>query len=147
MSWIVKAFNELTNEEIHEIFRLRVDVFVIEQECIYPEIDGKDPECLHLFRRINGQIIAYARIVPPGLSYEEPSIGRVIVRKEFRGKHLGEKLVAIAIEEIQKQWPEKGIKIGAQSYLEKFYASHGFNSVSKVYLEDGIPHIDMLLSS
>ena len=144
MNWELKAFNDLTNMELHDIFKLRTDIFVVEQNCPYPEIDGKDPHSLHLMGKINDEIVAYTRILPPSISFSEPSIGRVIVAKNQRGTGVGHELlkqsIAISLEKYQKS-----IKIGAQAHLENYYGQHGFKKVSDVYLEDDIPHIDMLL--
>ena len=145
MSWELKKFADLTNEELYDFLRLRVDVFVVEQNCPYPEIDGKDPHSLHLMYKENGFIVAYARILPPGLSYDEASIGRIIVAKTHRASGLGQKLLDQAIKASLAEYNQP-IKIGAQAYLEKYYNAAGFVTVSEVYLEDDIPHIDMLLS-
>jgi len=144
MNWELKRFNELTNEELHDIFRLRVDIFVVEQTCPYPEIDGKDPGALHLMYKENDEIVAYARLLSPGISYDEASIGRVIVAKSHRGRSLGYELLEQAVKITQAEY-QHPIKIGAQAHLEKYYGSAGFVKVSDVYLEDDIPHIDMLL--
>ena len=145
MDWILKPYAELTTDELYQILKLRVDVFVVEQTCPYPEIDGKDPACWHLFKRIDGQIAAYARLLPPGLSYPEASIGRVIVHEDFRGQGLGEQLMGLAIEHSGNLWPGHFIQIGAQAHLQPFYGLNGFEPVSEIYLEDDIPHVDMLL--
>jgi len=145
MSWIVKSFYDLTNKELHDILQARVNVFVVEQNCPYSEVDGKDIEALHLFKKEDETIIAYARILPPGVSYTQASIGRVLTNKKHRGKRLGYKLIEEALRVIQKEWKQTSIKIQAQSYLRSFYGSFGFIPVSEEYLEDNIPHIDMLL--
>jgi ElaA protein len=145
MEWTLKSFNDLTNQEMHDIYRLRIDIFVVEQDCPYSEIDGKDPSCLHLFAAENQELAAYARIVPPGLSFEEASIGRIIVNEKFRKHKLGTELVAKAIEAAQDQWPEAGVQISAQAHLQKFYGTHGFVLNSEEYLEDNIPHVQMIL--
>lgn len=145
MSWELKKFDVLTSKDIHDIFRLRVDIFVVEQNCPYPEIDGKDPAALHLMYKENGKVTAYARLLPPGVSYDEASIGRVIVVKSRRGSGLGYELLKKAVEIALAEY-KQSIKIGAQAHLEKYYSSVGFVKVSDVYLEDGIPHIDMLLN-
>lgn len=144
MSWELKKFNDLTNKEMHDLFRLRVDIFVVEQKCPYPEIDGKDPKSLHLMYKENNEIVAYARLLPPGVSYDEASIGRVVIAKSQRGSGLGYKLLEQAVKTAQAEYNQP-IKIGAQAHLEKYYASIGFVKVSDVYLEDDIPHIDMLI--
>ena len=143
MSWELKKFDALTNKELHDIFRLRVDVFIVEQNCPYPEIDGKDPKVLHLIYKENDEIVAYARLLPPGVSYDEPSIGRVIVAQSHRGSGLGYELLERSVKASLAHYHQP-IKIGAQAHLEKYYATAGFVKDSEVYLEDDIPHIDML---
>ena len=145
MSWILKNFEELTNKELHDIYQLRVNIFIVEQNCPYPEIDGKDVNSLHLFKTEGEVIVAYSRLLPPGLSYEQPSIGRVIVNEKFRGQGLGNELMSSAIKIVKEKWSGASIKIQAQSYLQSFYESLGFVQVTDEYLEDNIPHIDMLL--
>jgi len=145
--WKIKSFNQLYTDELYELLKLRVDVFVVEQNCPYPEIDGKDrhPKTLHLSgKEKDGALIAYLRILPPGLSFTEVSIGRVVVAKESRGEGISDTLLKNALDQIHQVWPGKNIRIGAQVYLKKFYESHGFEAISKSYLEDGIPHIDMI---
>ena len=146
MHWEIKAFDQLSLQELYTILTLRTNVFVIEQACPYPEVDGKDPNCLHLLGTINGELVAYLRILPAGLRYDEVSIGRVVVKPSHRGKGLGRLMMEQAIHCITNEWKESQIKIGAQAYLEKFYQSLGFKPVSEVYLEDDIPHLDMLYS-
>ncbi len=142
--WHTKAFEELTLDELYDILQLRTNIFVVEQNCPYPELDGKDKSCLHVFATQQGKVIAYARIVPPGLSYNEISIGRVVVRPEYRKDGLGKILIDLAIDKIEEEFGPQAIQIGAQCYLRKFYGSFGFESVSEEYLEDGIPHVDMI---
>ncbi|HEM6145777.1 TPA: GNAT family N-acetyltransferase [Streptococcus suis] len=144
MQWEIKAFDQLSLQELYGILTLRVDVFVVEQACPYPEVDGKDPNCLHLLGTDEGELVAYLRILPAGLSYDEVSIGRVVIKSSHRGKGLGRPMMEQAIHFITNEWKERQIKIGAQAHLEKFYSSLGFEPVSEVYLEDGIPHLDML---
>lgn len=139
----VKKFNELGLEELYEIFRLRSEVFVVEQECIYNDIDGKDLDSVHIMIKDEGRIEAYLRVIKQGVSYEECSIGRVLVAEEARGKGLARRIVKEGIDHITKAWNEKRITIGAQEYLKEFYGSFGFKAVSDVYIEDGIPHLDM----
>jgi len=145
MNWELKAFNDLTNLELHDIFKLRTDIFVVEQNCPYPEIDGKDPKSLHFMGKIDDEIVAYTRILPPGVSYNEPSIGRVVVAESHRGTGLGHELLKRSIEISFANYGQS-IKIGAQAHLEPYYGAAGFKKVSAEYLEDDIPHIDMLLS-
>jgi len=146
MEFTVKTLDQLTPRECHDILQLRVDIFVVEQNCPYSEIDGKDPKCLHIFNAVDGEIASYARMVPPGLSYEsEASIGRVVVRDKFRQDRLGVKLMVNAVEATKKQWPNYNIRISAQAHLQHFYNLIGFKTVSEEYLEDNIPHVEMLL--
>lgn len=144
MEWTIKTFQELTVDELYAILQLRTDVFVVEQECPYPEVDGRDQECYHLCATEEGALVAYARILPPGLSFEEAAIGRVIVAKSHRGKGLGYPLIEKAMAFIQEELGQSRIKISAQAHLEHFYKQCGFQTVSEVYLEDGIPHQDMV---
>ncbi|MBO4112619.1 MULTISPECIES: GNAT family N-acetyltransferase [Streptococcus] len=144
MQWEIKAFDQLSLQELYGILTLRVDVFVVEQACPYPEVDGKDPNCLHLLGTDEGELVAYLRILPAGLSYDEVSIGRVVIKSSHRGKGLGRPMMEQAIHFITNEWKESQIKIGAQAHLEKFYSSLGFEPVSEVYPEDDIPHLDML---
>ncbi|HFI0131101.1 TPA: GNAT family N-acetyltransferase [Streptococcus suis] len=144
MQWEIKSFDQLSLQELYTILTLRVDVFVVEQACPYPEVDGKDPNCLHLLGMDNGELVAYLGILPAGLSYDEVSIGRVVIKPSHRGKGLGRPMMEQAIRYITHEWKESQIKIGAQAHLEKFYSSLGFEPVSEVYLEDDIPHLDML---
>ena len=147
MEWILKSFKQLDVDELFELLKLRVDVFVVEQNCPYPEIDEKDrhADTLHLFgTKKNGGLAAYLRILPPGLSFKEASFGRVVVAVQYRKQGISNTLVKKAFEIIENRWPEKNIRIGAQVYLKQFYESHDFQSVSSEYFEDGIAHIDML---
>jgi ElaA protein len=142
--WHTKAFGELIVEEFYDIIQLRMGVFVVEQNCPYQELDGKDKHCLHIYATSEKQIIAYARIVPPGLSYPQISIGRVAIHENYRKKGLGKELIRHAIDKIEEEFGVQDIQIGAQCYLKKFYQSFGFYSVSDDYLEDGILHVDMV---
>ena len=146
MHWEIKAFDQLSLQELYTILTLRTNIFVVEQACPYPEVDGKDPNCLHLLGTINGELVAYLRILPAGLRYDKVSIGRVVIKPSHRGKGLGRLMMEQAIHYITNEWKESQIIIGAQAYLEKFYQSLGFKPVSEVYLEDDIPHLDMLYS-
>ncbi len=140
-----KKFDELTNKELYNLLKERTLVFVVEQNCPYLEVDGKDPYSYHLFKEDNGQIIAYLRIVPAGITYPETSIGRVFVKKEYRGQGIAEELLQRGLDIIQNELKETTVKIQAQDYLRKFYGYFGFQAISEIYLEDNIPHVDMLL--
>lgn len=146
MNWIVKKYDELTIDELYNILKARFSVFVLEQHCFYPEIDDKDQTAYHFFQEQNGMIIAYLRILPRGTSFKELAFGRVMVKKEYRGKGIAKELIASAIDFIQKELNETTIQIQAQVYLREFYNSFGFEPVSAIYLEDDIPHIDMVLN-
>ena len=143
MKWRVEHYNELESDKLYDILKERVDVFVVEQECPYPEIDGKDKESFHLWAEKDGEIIAYTRIIPKGISYEEASIGRVLVRLDHRGKGLGRELMNKSIKYMKENMGESKIRISAQQRLKDFYISLGFDQVSEMYLEDDIPHIEM----
>lgn len=144
IDWSLKKFNELSALEMYEILKLRSEVFVVEQNCVFLDMDDKDQFAHHLQGRINGQLAAVVRILPPGLSYEEPSIGRVVSSPLFRRKGVGIELMKTAIAETTALYGEVPIKIGAQLYLKKFYESFGFVQCSETYLEDEIPHIKMI---
>lgn len=144
MDWELKRFDQLSLTELYQILKSRVDIFVVEQECPYPEIDGIDPDCLHLFKKDQNQIVAYARLVPKGILDPDPMIGRIIVGNEYRKLGYGRALLNQAISVITDQWHEKEIKLQGQVYLRDFYRSLGFKEVSEPYLEDGIPHVDMI---
>ncbi|HEY4553178.1 MAG TPA: GNAT family N-acetyltransferase [Bacillaceae bacterium] len=145
MEWKLKTFEELTNVELYRILQERVNVFVVEQECPYPEVDGHDFVSRHLFLQDGDKVAAYLRILPKGTTYPEASIGRVIVSKDYRKRGLGLELMSRALEFIRENTEDRTVKIQAQEYLRRFYGSFGFQAVSDVYLEDGIPHIDMVL--
>lgn len=143
--WHYKIFEELTAKELYQIIQLRNEVFVIEQDCIYQDADGKDFKCGHLWATIQDEVVAYSRIVPKGVSYEnEPSIGRVVSSEKHRGLGLGKQLIANSIEVVENRFFTSSIRISAQLYLKAFYESFGFEQVSEAYLEDDIPHIEML---
>jgi len=139
-----KKFEELTSIELYEIIKLRIDIFVVEQNCPYPELDRKDYKAIHHFIKDNDEIVAYLRILPKGISYDEMSIGRFIVKKNHRGRGLAKKILKNAINYIEKKLNETEIRLSGQKYLEKFYNSFEFDTVSDVYLEDDIPHVEML---
>ncbi len=139
----IKKFSELTLDELYDILKLRTDIFVVEQNCPYGELDNKDKESIHIFYKDNGEITAYLRIIPKFLSYDSVSMGRICVKKEFRSRKLGRVIVKDAIDYIEKEMNEYIITIGAQEYLKDFYASFDFKPISDVYDEDGIEHLDM----
>ena len=145
ITWKIKSFEELSNSELYNILSLRMEVFVVEQNCPYQDADGKDLKSLHLMGfDENGNLIAYSRIVPAGISFNEVSIGRVVSSPKFRGTGSGQALMQKSIEVIYQKYGTVSIHIGAQLYLKNFYEKFGFIQISEEYLEDNIPHIEML---
>ena len=142
---VAKAFYELNNQELYQIFRLRSEVFVVEQDCVYQDLDNKDQISIHIFKKEKDDIVAYTRIFKPGDYYKNPSIGRVVVSKKNRGKELGKNIMIKSIKYIKDNFKEKKIELSAQQYLDKFYKELGFYKKGKEYLEDGIPHQKMFL--
>lgn len=143
IQWKIKTFETLSVNELYDILRLRSEIFVVEQNCVYLDLDGKDKKALHLFGEFEGKIVTYSRLFKPGISFENASIGRVVVDANYRDKKWGHDLMREAISGIQSHFGESKITIGAQLYLKKFYESHGFVQTSEMYLEDDIPHIEM----
>jgi ElaA protein len=149
MIWHCKPFSELSTNTLYQLLKLRCDVFVVEQNCPYPELDGLDmlPETRHLFAIRDNTIVAYARLLAKDDSYEDhTSIGRVVVAAQYRKEKIGHTLIDQAIKETFALWPSTNIKIGAQFHLKKVYQSHGFEVVSEPYMEDGIEHCLMRLT-
>jgi len=140
----VKTFSELTAIEIYQMLRLRSEVFVVEQDCVYQDIDNKDQNAYHVLGFKENQLIAYSRIFNSGDYFDLPSIGRIMVKEDQRKFKYGHQLVEESIQFILKTFTDKKILISAQTYLTKFYNSHGFEQIGEGYLEDGIPHIKML---
>lgn len=147
LQWNLKKFDELSNKELYRILKLRMEIFVLEQECLYPELDDKDFASLHLWAEQDGSILAYTRLVPPGLSYPQASIGRVIVAEQARGTGLSQLLMITSIESVSKEFGVNDIQIGAQFHLKSFYEKLGFEQISDPYPDYGILHIDMIKSS
>lgn len=145
MNWVYKNFNDLTVLELYAILKLRSEVFVVEQNCVYLDTDNKDQLSFHLSGWIGKDLVAYARILPPGSAFEEASIGRVVTNPQYRKTGAGKALMQRAIEKTLQQFDVSAIKIGAQLYLLSFYKSLGFKISGPEYLEDGIPHIEMAL--
>lgn len=142
----IKKFEELSNKELYEILKLRSDIFIVEQNCAYPDIDGKDYPCLHLMIKENEELMSYVRILPKGTTFDTASIGRVVTSERHRRKGLSRLAMQTAIELIKNQWKEPEITISAQYYLREFYASLGFVIVGEIYIEDGLEHIKMILN-
>ncbi|PPA70608.1 GNAT family N-acetyltransferase [Jeotgalibacillus proteolyticus] len=145
MEWTLQTFEELSATELYEILMARNSIFVVEQQCAYQEIDGYDPKSFHLTLREGDKLVAYARLLPGGVKYDLPSIGRIIVAPEYRGSGAGRRLVARSVNIMVKDWGVEQIKLQAQVYLRHFYESFGFEPTSEEYLDDGIPHVDMLM--
>lgn len=138
---IIKSFQELTLEELYSLLKLRIDIFVVEQNCPYPELDNEDQKSIHLFYKEEGEIIAYVRVIPNQAG--NMRIGRVVTDKDYRGKKLSSQLMEEAMKYISENHPFKNITLSAQEHLQHFYAQFGFKPVTEMYLEDGIPHVDM----
>lgn len=144
--WQIARFDQLTVNQLYAILQARSTVFVLEQNCVYLDIDGKDQHCVHLTAwNTQNELLAYLRVVPPGLSFTEASLGRVITTAAARGTGIGKQLLQRGIAVCRETYPQQNIRIGAQHYLEKFYQSFGFVTDSEIYLEDGIPHVEMIL--
>ncbi|HEX7904234.1 MAG TPA: GNAT family N-acetyltransferase [Chitinophagaceae bacterium] len=146
LRWDLKKFEELNVNELYAILRLRSEVFVVEQNCVFLDMDDKDQLSYHLLGWKDTLLVAYTRLVPPGVAYNLPSIGRVVTSPAARRNGLGKLLMKKSIDETIRLFGHTSIKIGAQVYLKKFYASLGFEPAGDVYLEDGIEHIGMILS-
>lgn len=144
--WTLKPYDELTVDELYEILKLRTDVFVVEQNCAYREIDGKDKHACHLFAQRNGELVAYLRILPKGVSFAEAALGRIVIHPGYRGQGYSKMLIERGIRFVTEILGESEIRISAQARLCEFYRSFGFLPSSEMYLEDGIPHMEMLLS-
>lgn len=141
--WFAKEFDELAPREIFQIFKNRVDIFVVEQECPYTEIDYEDLNAIHLFKMENNTLYAYCRIIE---TQNEIKIGRVLVHKEYREHGLAKELLKRALACCNKQFPDQTVYIQAQEYLQSFYQTFGFKAISDIYLEDNIPHLDMIIN-
>lgn len=142
--WTLKKFEELSLHELYAILKLRSEVFVVEQNCVFLDQDDKDQDCYHFMGWLDDTLAAYTRIVPPGVSYTEPSIGRVVTSPAARGGGIGKELMLQSIEQVYILYSKTPIRIGAQVYLNKFYTSLGFEPSGDIYLEDGIEHLEMI---
>ncbi|KQK26998.1 GNAT family acetyltransferase [Chryseobacterium aquaticum] len=141
--WKIKSFEEITTSELYEIIKARVDVFVVEQDCPYPDLDDYDQKALHLWAEQDQKVLAYCRIFNQGIKYPETSIGRVLTTEKGRGKNFGKQLIQYAVETIENRFRTSEIRISAQDYLLRFYSGFGFEDTGKKYLEDNIPHTEM----
>ena len=143
ISIFVKSFEELSKLELYKILRLRAEVFIVEQDCVYQDVDDKDQKALHVILKKSEEIIGYTRLFWPGDYFKEASIGRVVISKKERHNNYGSELMKASILAISEKMKEKKIKISAQTYLKNFYNNLGFLESGKEYLEDGIPHVAM----
>ncbi|MBS7807566.1 GNAT family N-acetyltransferase [Variovorax sp. PCZ-1] len=146
LQWQFVAFDALSTQQLYSLLQLRTEVFVVEQNCVFQDMDGADSEAMHLLGIQENQLVAYARCFNAGIKFKEASIGRVITRSSMRGTGAGHALMRQAIQSLEQAWGGQPIRIGAQARLEKFYQQHGFAVASAPYIEDGIPHIEMLRS-
>ncbi len=146
-AWRWYRWGEISTDLLYQLLRLRSEVFVVEQACLFPDMDGLDPQCEHLCGTDkDGTVVAYARLLPPGLKHPEAALGRVVTAAAVRGSGAGRALMREALAGCHARYPGHAVRIGAQQRLERFYIEFGFVTVSDPYLEDGIPHLDMLLS-
>lgn len=144
LTWQWLAFDSLSNLQLYQMLALRSEVFVVEQDCAYQDLDGKDLKALHLIGTLDDKVLATARLLPVGVSYPDAaSIGRIVVHPSLRGQDLGRKTVELALEQYQRLWPSEALLIGAQARLTRFYEELGFVSEGEIYDEDGIDHITM----
>ena len=144
LTWRCLPFDALSPRALYDLLRLRTDVFVIEQNCVFQDMDGADPDCHHLLGEREGRLLAYARLVPAGLKFAEASIGRVVSDPTTRGTGMGHALMREAVSHLHMRWGQQPIRIGAQAHLQGFYRQHGFEPAGPIYIEDGIDHIEML---
>ena len=143
IEWVKKKWSEVSLEELYSVLRLRSEVFVVEQDCVYQDIDNKDQIAIHLLGYINKELIAYSRLFNEGDYFKETSFGRAIIKKEKRGQGYGDELVKESLKTIKNYYGNKKVKISAQAHLKSFYSKHAFIAKGKEYLEDGIPHVSM----
>jgi ElaA protein len=144
LEWRLSTFDALSSPALYALLQLRSEVFVVEQNCVFQDLDGADAQALHLMGWQHGALKAYARCFPAGVKYAEASIGRVVTRQSARGDGLGHRLIQQALQLMQDQWGAQPIRIGAQAQLEAFYRQHDFLPAGPVYVEDGIDHLEML---
>ncbi|SHK13312.1 GNAT family N-acetyltransferase [Epilithonimonas mollis] len=141
--WKIKTFDEISTQELYSVIKARINVFVVEQDCPYPDLDDYDQKAIHLWAEIDGEVLAYCRIFDKGIKYQETSIGRVVTTEKGRGTGLGKQLINYALEVIENRLMTSEVRISAQDYLLRFYAGFGFQDTGKKYLEDNIPHTEM----
>lgn len=144
IQWELSAFDALSVHHLYELLQLRTEVFVLEQNCIFQDLDGADAQATHLMGRRDGQLLAYARCLPAGIKFAEASIGRIVTSQRVRGSGLGHLLVEQALAAVATLWGRQPVRIGAQARLKNFYTGHGFTDVGIAYIEDGIDHLEMI---
>jgi ElaA protein len=151
IQWHWLRYDALTREQLYAVLRLRSEVFVVEQNCVFLDMDGLDDQAMHLLGIPEGEtaqgLAAYVRCFPAGVTFAEASIGRVVTRRQARGGGMGHRLMAQAIRSLEREWGAQTIRIGAQAHLKSFYEQHGFVDVGMPYIEDGIPHLEMVRRS
>lgn len=145
--WKIKPFSKLSTEELYQILKIRQEVFIVEQTCYYIDADGYDQQAVHIWAESAGEILAYSRVFEPGIKYAEASIGRVLTNPKYRKNNLGKILIRFSIDTIEARFRTRSIRISAQDYLLSFYSEFGFEDTGKKYLEDDIPHTEMLKDS
>jgi len=146
ISWVCRSFNELNSYELYAIMQLRIEVFIVEQNCVFQDADNKDQQSHHLMGwNDEGKLVAYTRLVPANVSYSKASIGRVVISSIARRTGMGKELMLHSISTLYNIWGRQSIQIGAQLYLKRFYESLGFYQSSDIYMEDGIEHIEMII--
>lgn len=144
LQFSTRTFAELNPFELYAYLQLRSEVFVVEQNCVYQDLDNKDQLSFHIFAHYLDELVACARIVPGGVGYPEISIGRVIVAQAYRNKQIGHQLMAYCVTQIERHFGAQPVVLSAQAHLQEFYKKHNFAPVGDTYLEDGIPHIHMI---
>ena len=142
--WKIKPFSKLSTEELYQILKIREEVFIVEQTCYYLDADGYDQQAVHIWAEKEGEILAYSRVFEPGIKYKEASIGRVLTNPNYRKNKLGKILIRFSINTIEARFRTQSIRISAQDYLLHFYSEFGFQDTGKKYLEDDIPHTEMV---
>lgn len=142
--WKIKPFSKLSTEELYQILKIRQEVFIVEQTCYYLDADGYDQQAVHIWAESAGEILAYSRVFEPGIKYAEASIGRVLTNPKYRKNNLGKILIRFSIDTIEARFRTRSIRISAQDYLLSFYSEFGFEDTGKKYLEDDIPHTEMV---
>ena len=142
--WKIKPFSKLSTEELYQILKIRQEVFIVEQTCYYLDADGYDQQAVHIWAEKEGEILAYSRVFEPGIKYKEASIGRVLTNPNYRKNNLGKILIRFSINTIEARFRTQSIRISAQDYLLHFYSEFGFQDTGKKYLEDDIPHTEMV---